>query len=184
MITCPQCEEEINQATEICPHCGADLTLPGAGEPAAKKKPGLVKILLRWGILLGVLLGAMWSFLWFVVTPRTGNVALQAETQAVQTLGDVRAALDAYAATQNGAFPETLEPLGPAVRQSAQLAQSNGYQLAYTPGPREADGAIHSYALEARASNYGYRNFYTDATGIVRATSENRAANSMDPPAR
>src|ERR1700733_7299235 len=150
MITCRECEAEVNQATEICPHCGADLTqLPG-GEAVAPKKLSLAKILLRWGILLGVLLAAMWSFLWFVVTPRTGNVALQAETQAVQTLGDVRAALDAYAATQNGAFPETLEPLGPAVRQSAQLAQSNGYQLAYTPGPREADGAIHSYALEAR----------------------------------
>ncbi len=184
MITCPHCETEINQATEICPHCGADLTLPLAGEGPAKKKPGLAKVLLRWGILLGVLLAAMWSFLWFVVTPRTGNVALQAETQAVQTLADVRAALASYAATQNGAFPETLEPLGPPVRQAAQLAQSDGYQLAYTPGPREADGEIHSYALEARAGNYGYRSFYTDATGVVRATSENRAANSMDPPAR
>ena len=64
-------------------------------------------------------------------------------------------------------------------------------------GPPEADGAagaawagaayfhaIHSYSLEARAGNYGYRNFYTDATGVVRATSENRPATSIDPPAR
>jgi hypothetical protein len=184
MVTCHQCETEINQATEICPHCGADLTLPVAGEAAPKKKPGVARILLRWGILLGVLLAAMWSFLWFVVTPRTGNVALQAETQAVQTLGDVHTALASYAATQNGAFPETLEPLGPPVRQSAQLAQSNGYQLNYVPGPPGADGAIHGYSLEARAGNYGYRNFYIDATGVVRATTENRPANSTDPPAR
>jgi hypothetical protein len=185
MVTCHQCETEINQATEICPHCGADLTLPVPGaEPVKQKaKPTLAKILLRWAILLGVLLGAMWSFLWFVVTPRTGNVALQAETQAVQTLADVRAALAAYAATQDGVFPETLEPLGPPVRQTAQLAQSNGYQLVYMPGPPGADGAIHSYSLEARAGNYGYRNFYTDASGVVRATTENRPANSMDPPA-
>jgi hypothetical protein len=183
MYTCRECESEINQATEICPRCGADLTLPPAGH-IAEKKLTVGQILLRWGALLAVLLGAMWGFLWFVVAPRTGRVALQAETHAVQAIDDVRAALGAYAAAQGGAYPATLESLGPPVRQAAQFAQSDGYQLQYTPGPAGTDGAIHSYALEARAGNYGYRDFYTDASGVVRATSENRPANGLDPPVR
>lgn len=185
MVICRECESEINQATEVCPHCGADLTAPLPGESAEKKKKASVpKILMRWGILLAVLLGAMWSFLWFVVSPRTGHVALQAETQAVEALGTVRAALASYALAQGGAYPGTLEPLGAEVRQAAQMAQSDGYQLVYTPGPQSSDGAIQTYTLEARAGNYGYRSFFTDVSGVLRATSENRAANSQDPPIR
>ena len=89
MVTCRQCESEINQATEICPHCGADLTFTLAEDVSPKKKATVPQILLRWGILLGVLLAAIWSFLWFVVSPRTGQVSLEAETQAVQALGEV-----------------------------------------------------------------------------------------------
>ena len=150
MVTCRECESEINQATEICPHCGADLTLIPADGSVAKKKPTLTKILLRWGIVLAVLLGAMWSFIWFVVTPRTGHVTLEAETQAVQSIDDVRAALNAYAAAQGGAYPPNLEALGPPARQAAQMAQSGGYQIEYTPGSAGPDGTVQTYSLEAR----------------------------------
>jgi hypothetical protein len=185
MYNCRECEKEINQATEICPHCGADLTvLPGEDVAQPKKKATVPQLLMRWGLLLAVLFGALWSFLWFVVTPRTGHVTLQAETDAVQALSEIRAVLGDYAAAQGGVYPQTLEPLGAPARQAAQLAQGDGYQVQYTPGPPSADGTIRSYSLEARAGNYGYRNFYTDASGIVRATSENRAATNADPPLR
>src|SRR5579862_5832699 len=124
MYICRECEAEVNQATEICPHCGADLTSIPGEEVSGKKKPTVTKILLRWAVLLGVLLGAIWSFLWFVVSPRTGQVALQAETHAVQAIGQVYTSLGAYAAAQ-GAFPSTLEPLGAPVRQAAQMAQGD-----------------------------------------------------------
>jgi hypothetical protein len=182
MYTCRECEAEINQATEICPHCGADLTLPPGGEMVPQKKLTMWQILLRWGLLLGVLLGAMWSFLWFVAAPRTGQVTLQAETRAVQAIDETRALLAGYAAAQAGTYPRSLEPLGPLARQAAQMALAEGYRLEYTPGPTGADGAIRSYSLEARAGNYGYRNFYTDMAGVIRFTSENRAATSADPP--
>ena len=184
MVTCRECEYEINQATEICPHCGADLTsVPGESATPAKK-PTLAKILLRWGMLLGVLLAAMWSFLWFVVTPRTGNVTAEAEQHAVDAIQDVYTQLHSYADARGGAYPSDLEQLGPQVRQAAQMAQSEGYRLEYTPGPAEADGGIHDYSLEARAGNYGYRSFYVDISGVVRATKENREATSTDPPVR
>jgi hypothetical protein len=184
MVTCRECESEVNQATEICPHCGADLTQLPADGSAAKKKPSLGKILLRWGILLGVLLAAIWSFLWFVVSPRTGNVALEAETEAVQAMDVVHSALTDYASAQNGIYPETLDVLGPDVRVAAQRAQSEGYHLQYSAGPAGPDGALRGYTLEARAGNYSYRNFFTDASGVIRWTRENRDANSLDPPIR
>lgn len=182
MYTCRECENEINQATEICPRCGADLTLPPPGEPAEKKKLSTPKILLRWGLLLGVLMAAIWSFVWYVATPKTGGSRLQAETLAVQALDEVRALLSSYAEAQGGAYPKTLEPLGPLARQAAQIAQSEGYSLEYTPGPADANATIQSYSLESRPDSYGYRSFYTDASGLVRATSENRSATSSDPP--
>jgi hypothetical protein len=182
MYICRECENEINQGTEICPHCGGDLTAPVVGADAPAAKPGVRKALIRWGILLGVLLGAIWSFLWFVVPERQGNPTVQAETRAVEALREVRGALHDYSAAQNGSFPRDLEALGEPVRNAAQFAQSVNYQLQYTPGQVEADGLIHTYALQARAGNYGFRNFYTDDGGIIRATRENRAATAQDSP--
>jgi hypothetical protein len=182
MYTCRECETEINQGTELCPHCGTDLTapIPGADSPAAK--PSLQKILLRWSLLLGVLLAAIWSFLWFIVPERQGNPTTQAEARAVESLREVRTALADYAAAQSGAYPRQFEALGEQVRTAAQLAQSVSYQIQYTPGPAEADGSIRSYVLLARAGNFGFRNFYTDNSGAVRATTENRAATPQDSP--
>ena len=182
MYTCRECEHEINQGTEICPQCGADLTLPPAGDEAPRKKLSTRQILMRWGILLTLVLGATWSFVWFVASPRTGAGARQAEARAVQALDEVRALLGNYSAAQGGAYPKTLEPLGPLARQSAQMAQSEGYELQYVPGPADGNAVIRSYSLEARPGNFGYRSFYTDLSGLVRATTENRAATSSDPP--
>jgi hypothetical protein len=182
MYNCRECENEVNQATEICPHCGADLTVLGPGMEAPKPPPTIGKILLRWGILLSVLLAAIWSFLWFVVPERRGNPTTQAESRAVEALGEVRGALTDYASAQNGAYPRQFESLDERARAAAQLAQSVNYQVQYTPGPVEADGSVRSYMLEARAGNYGFRNFFTDESGVVRATRENRAATAQDSP--
>jgi hypothetical protein len=181
MYTCRECENEVNQATEICPQCGADLTGPPPGAETTASKPGVRKILIRWGILLTVLLGAIWSFLWFVVPERQGNPTAQAEARAIESVGEVRTALRVYAAGQNGGYPRQFEALGDPARMAAQLAQSVNYQIQYTPGPVEADGLIHTYVLQARAGNYGFRNFYTDDTSVVHVTRENRGATVQDP---
>ncbi len=182
MYVCRQCENEINQATELCPHCGADLTEPIPGAEPGKAKPSTRKILLRWGILLGVLLGAIWSFLWFIVPERRGNPTVMAEARAAESLREVRAALVDFASAQGGAYPQQFEAVGERVRLAVQLAQSVSYQVQYTPGSVDPDGTIHSFALQARAGNYGFRNFYLDDSGVLRATREGRAATSEDPP--
>jgi len=182
MYTCRECENEINQATELCPHCGADLTAPALGADVPKAKPSLGKILFRWGALLGVLLAAIWSFLWFVVPERQGNPTTQAEARAADSLREVRAALNDFASAQGGSYPQNYEAVGERVRLAAQAAQSVTYRIQYTPGPADAGGAIRTFSLQARAGNFGFRNFYLDNSGILRATSENRAATSDDPP--
>ncbi len=182
MYTCRECENEINQATELCPHCGADLTEPVPGEHAPKPKPSVGKILMRWGILLGVLLAAIWSFLWFIVPERQGNPTAQAESRAADSLREIRAALVDFASAQGGAYPRQLDAVGERARLAAQLAQSVNYQVQYTPGPVDADGTIRSFSLQARAGNYGFRNFYIDDAGILRASRENRPATPEDPP--
>jgi hypothetical protein len=182
MYVCRQCENEINQATEICPHCGVDLTDPLLSEGPLKAKPTIGKILLRWGVLLAVLLGAIWSFLWFIVPERRGNPTVMAEKRAAESLQEVNTALGTFASGDAGGFPKQLEAVGEKARLAAQLAQSVNYQIQYTPGPVESDGMIRSFALQAKAGNYGFRNFYLDNSGILRATREGRAATSEDPP--
>jgi hypothetical protein len=181
MYLCPYCGEDINQSTEVCPHCQADLTQPQEGE-VPKKPPSLRSVLIRWGIVIGVVAAFLWGFLWYVLPAQHGDVAQRAEQSAVASLNDLRAALAAYATGQpDGSFPDSLEPLGDRAREAAQLAQSVGYQLTYTPAPPEA-GAVRGYSLQARAGNFGFRSFYLDQTGTLRATKENRAATSTDPP--
>jgi hypothetical protein len=69
MITCRECDKEINQGTEICPHCGADFTVFTVEEHAARKTP-LLKTLVRWVSLLGVLIGALWFFISYMLKHR------------------------------------------------------------------------------------------------------------------
>jgi len=182
MFACRECEREVNQATEICPYCGADLTeagLPPTGEP--QKKRSRASILLRWGVLLALMTAAIWGFLWYILPQRAGDPAARAEARAVEALSDLRGALAGYAAAQGGSYPASLEILGDRARGPAQKALSEGYQLQYIPGPPGSDALVHNYVLLVRAGNYGYRNFYTDETGVIRATRENRPATPQDP---
>jgi hypothetical protein len=185
MYTCRQCDREINQATELCPYCGADLTVPEPDEAATpRKKPKLVPALLRWGVLLA----AMWLFLWFILperAPSPGGRAAHAEERALAALREAQAALESYARIRDGEYPPSLEALGAdaaSVRRAAQQAQGEGYVLHYDRGPADPDGRSRRYALRARAAFHGYRNFYTDQTGQLRATRENRQATEHDPP--
>jgi hypothetical protein len=183
VYTCRECENVINQGSEICPYCGADLTLPaGADSGLAAKKPSLRAAIVRWSALLLVLIGAIWSFLWFVMPEPGRDRVARAEAGAVDALREIRAALVDYAGAQGGAYPASLEVLGDRVRLPAQIAQREGYQMLYTPGPAGPDGAVHNFVLLARPGNYSYRNFYLDETGVLRATQENRPASTQDPP--
>src|SRR6202163_4632509 len=132
MYICRECENEVNQGTEICPHCGTDLTAPIPGADPSAAKPGLRKILIRWGVLLGVLLGAIWSFLWFVVPERQGNPTAQAEARAVPSLQGEKAVLQEYAAGE--------KRLSPAIRGSGRTRAHSGS----TRAERQLPDSVHT----------------------------------------
>jgi hypothetical protein len=184
MYTCRLCEREINTASEICPYCGEDLTfVPADPASGVKKKPSFLKRLVRWTLVLGTVCGFMWFVLF--LPERAGDPAAQAERQAIASLQEIHRALSAYAEAQGGRFPQTLEALGQGVQRAAQEALSEGYQVEYVPGEsgeNDQNRGISHFVLLARPRNYGYRSFYSDETGVLRATQENREATVKDPP--
>ena len=183
MYTCRECERELNQATEVCPYCGTDLSSMALEEKSPPKKTKWISVLVRYAILLG----AIWGFMWYVLPEqRGGEAAAQAEAQAIRVLREAGVSLAAYADAQGGSFPPSLEALpgesGERMKRSAQAALAEGYQLEYSLRPTDPSGTRQQYTLLAKPRNWGYRNFYLDETGVLRATRENRAAGAQDPP--
>jgi len=177
MYTCPECEQEINAASELCPHCGADLTARATEPPPP---PPTLARRLRVLLLFALLIGSVWAFLLYIVPDRRAASETQAETQAAATLREIARQLSAYAEASAGQYPASLEALGEKERPPAQEAKREGYNIAYTTS--ESGGRIAHFTLVAQPERYGFRSFYIDDTGVLRATRENRAATVDDPP--
>lgn len=184
MYTCRECERPINQGSEVCPYCGADLTVPvEASEPPLTPAARRKALIRRW-VLWGVIVAGVWGFLWYVLPQRPGDAVAEAERRAVEALQLLHKALAEHQAAA-GKLPDTLEALtGPTfaeARAAAQQAQAMGYRLEYTPGPEE-NGAVKTYVLLARPGHFGYRNFWANESGSIRWTREDRPATAQDQP--
>jgi len=178
MYTCRSCENELNQGTELCPYCGEDLTAAPMAETAVptnkKRKP--FKTIAIWAILVA----SLWAIVWYVLPPRPETAKPTAETTALRAMISVQQALSSYASAA-GAYPTSLEALGEPVKAALQSAASAGYEIQFNPGQPNGNGQITSYSMTCRPSNYGYRSFYSDETGAIRSTREDRAATAQDP---
>ena len=184
MFKCPECEGEINQASEICPRCGADLAALAAAAVAAEpaKPRSLSSLLAIWGAVIGVIAIGLYLFVWFVLPEYSSTEpARRSEARAEEALRAMQTSLDIYARASGGNFPATIEALGAAGRSSAQAGLEAGYTLDYAPGAAGADGSVRTYMLTARAMRYGLRNYYTDQSRVIHATRESRAATAQDP---
>ncbi|HXZ19063.1 MAG TPA: hypothetical protein VEG63_03885 [Candidatus Acidoferrales bacterium] len=132
-------------------------------------------------LLFAALIGSVWAFLLYIVPDRRAASQTQAETQAIASLREIARQLAAYAQASDGQYPASLESLGEKELSPAQEARREGYNLSYATG--ELHGRITHFALVAQPQRYGFRSFYLDESGVLRATRENRAATSDDPPA-
>jgi hypothetical protein len=181
MYSCPECEKLINQASDICPYCGADQKALAENElllaGKTPKKPSYFRVILVCGILLAIL----WAIAWFAVPWKLSGSKPDAEAHARDSMAEIQQALSTYQASEGG-FPSSLETLGESVQKAAQAAQSVRYTLQYSPGKPGVDNRVTAYSLTARPGNFGYLSFYTDETGIYRSTREERAATVQDPP--
>lgn len=180
MYLCQNCGQPINSASEICPFCGARQTEP---EPGSARKPAKKRSLVKLSLAIAIAVLGIWAIIWLALPLRFENPRPAAERAAIVSLHDAQQDLAVY---QNGAgsFPTSLEALGNSAVDASQEAMSGGYTLRYAPGQLDADGNAHAYTLVALPRNYGYRSFYTDQTGVIRATRENRPATAQDEPAK
>jgi hypothetical protein len=85
-------------------------------------------------------------------------------------------------------FPARLDLLGPegtkCIEPLSGQNERSGYVFSYTPTAPEASGKIPGYVVTARPSDRvrpGRKSFYLDATGTIRATTEDRPATPQDP---
>lgn len=177
MFTCPGCQQTINPASEICPYCGADL----APEPKEKRRDVQRKGLIVTLIGALVLVGAVWAMVLLVLPKPDVPPRAEAESGAIGALRQAAGVITGYQ-QQDGTYPFTIEQVSSQVASAYAMARSEGYSLTYRPGAPGNDGNIHTFVLLARPEYYGYRNFYIDQTGVIRATRQNRPATSHDPP--
>jgi type II secretory pathway pseudopilin PulG/RNA polymerase subunit RPABC4/transcription elongation factor Spt4 len=180
MYSCPECERSINQASDVCPYCGADQKALADAESLLAGKPVKKKSAKRIILVCAILLGILWITAWFAVPWKMSGSKVEAESRARDAMSSIQQAINAYQASE-GSYPPSLESLGEAVRKAAQAAQSSRYSLQYTAGRPDAEGRVGSYTLTARPGNFGYLSYYSDESGIFRATREDRSATVQDP---
>ena len=118
---------------------------------------------------------------WFAVPWHMSGSKSESEAHARDAIATIQAALASYESAE-AAFPSSLEALGDTARVAAQKAQLGHYTLQYAPGKPDADGRVTSYTLIARPGNFGFRSYYTDESGVLRATAEDRPATVQDAP--
>ena len=180
MYLCPNCQRPINSASAICPYCGAAQTEPGSElAPEQREKRASPKLM----IAALVAVAGIWAIIWFALPLRFENPRPAAEHSALETIRTLQRQLAAY---ENGAgsFPTSLEALGQPAREAAQAAAASGYSIRYTPTQPDTNGNPHAYALIAVPRNYGYESLFTDQSGVIHATRDDRPATVQDPPLR
>lgn len=177
MYLCQNCQQPINSASAICPYCGATQEEPDTN---ASQKPVNKRGPLMLVITVGVIVAGIWAIIWFALPLRLENPRPSAERSAIEAVRVLQHQLAVY---ENGAgtFPDSLEALDAPARDAAQDAMAKGYAIRYTPGQTDANGNPHSYTLTAVPRNYGYESLYTDPSGVIRGTRDNRAATVQDP---
>lgn len=119
------------------------------------------------------------------------------QASAVASLRTINTSEIAYASTYGGYSPN-LAVLGPPPEGKPPTATAadlidellargvkNRYHFTYKPGPPDAKGQITSYTVCAQPierSEHLRRSFFTDESGVIRQTDENRCATAQDPP--
>lgn len=184
--SCWSCLVVLEQHAKLCPLCGADQSRPVEFVNPDALPPVTPRSFFRhWSsviIAIAIFAGTMIGILWHYFGGLCTSPAAQGAEAAAQSLRDVRVELSAYSLYAKDEYPATLDSLGALAAQSAQSAWNAGYKLFYIPRASSSDQGFRSFVLLARPENGAYLNLYVDESGVVRATTENRAATSLDPP--
>ncbi|HEX7550794.1 MAG TPA: hypothetical protein VF579_09480, partial [Candidatus Methylomirabilis sp.] len=111
------------------------------------------------------------------------------QREAVNWMKKLQQCASAYAASHSAqGFPAQLDLLGPkgsgCIEPLSSENERLGHLFTYTPTAADPSGRVPGYALTAHPLNRarsGQKSFYLDATGTIRATTEDRPATPQDP---
>jgi hypothetical protein len=125
-----------------------------------------------------------------IVIPNSAFIAMENhETAAADALRTINTAQAEYAKTHQGTgSAASLEDLGPPPGAGLIVGDlANGRRYNYTitlrPAPSDASGHTPKYTLTARPQSYGSfgrRSFFSDESGVIRYTAEDRAPTPQD----
>jgi hypothetical protein len=122
----------------------------------------------------------------------TSDVQPKAKAYEETCVGSLRT-LNTAQATYWGGDPQkgyarSLKQLGPRgegmIEPVLASGKKAGYRFILIPGTADSNGAIRHYTISARPLKVlveGQRSFFTDESGVIRSTRENRAAKASDP---
>jgi type II secretory pathway pseudopilin PulG len=180
-----------------------DSTAAEQERPADERKWGCERILGGCLAAAVLCLAAMVAVIGWLKRPTNVNEA--------RAIGDIRTVISAQAAWQsaNGGYyegdlsclasPTRCIPNYPSKAPTfldtvlASQQPKDGYLRAFVPGPRpkkidrrvSSPSSVETWTYAARPvarGRTGYRSFFSDQTGVIRATDEDRPANVNDPP--
>jgi type IV pilus assembly protein PilA len=124
------------------------------------------------------------------------------EASAVGTMRTLNSVMIQYASTYAGpdppcGFPPAMANLGPGTPATADAADliddvlardpatKSGYTFTYEQPDQDTNGCGVNYTISAQPVTFnttGLRSFFTDQSGVVRATPDDRPATIDDPP--
>jgi hypothetical protein len=164
------------------------------GGIARQNRPGRVGL---WtgGSSLGVFL-LFWMQMGY---PPCGERFLTNRQSAISSLRTINTAEITYASTYNQGYSPDLASLGPPsdtpsasgaglIDEVLARSRKSGYIFKYTPGRRDAQGRIVAYTVVARPIKRDSdeptsgTSFFTDESGSIRYTDEQRVPAAQDPP--
>jgi hypothetical protein len=131
--------------------------------------------------------------IWELSTPQLdrGMRTAANEASAVGSMRTIGTAQQTYGDKHpEKGFARKLVELGPApgeglIDETLASGKKSGYRFDLIPGPSEAQGRTTSFTLTARPGHFGVdacRNYFTDESGVVRSTYQDRPATRQDLP--
>jgi len=132
-----------------------------------------------------VLIGLLGAF----TLPLMGYNPRGNEARAVRSIRQIHTCAARFAARHpERGYPASLAQMGPAGDEciDEQLAggQKNSYVFVYGPGTAAPAGRISGYTIHAHPAHFegGVLKYFSNETGVIRWTGEEREASGVDPP--
>jgi hypothetical protein len=153
-------------------------------------------------LMMGFVTTAIYGVLLLIGMPVVASISRESgvpsQSSAVGSLRTLNLSEVAYETTYPGGYSPSLAALSGTENATSTASaaaaglidnvlasgKKNGYTFTYVPGLKDAHGKIQTYTISARPSLecHGSPSYFTDQTGVIHMTNEDRPATVNDPP--